>query len=112
MNSSFHNALAAYGAGLITHIGLMDDTGTEITGGGYARKPITWAGAAAVKSPSANLIFNIPAGATVAEWRGFTALTGGTDYGGAPVTPKVYANAGTYELLAASTNFTLQAPAA
>lgn len=110
MNSSFHNALAAYGASLITHIGLVDDTGTEITGGTYARKPVTWSGAAAVKSPDANLLFNIPAGATVAGWAGFTALTGGTNHGGASVTQKNYTNAGTYELLAASTNFTIQAP--
>lgn len=109
MDNNFHNVLAAHGASLITHIGLVDDTGAEITGGSYARKPVTWAGAEAVKSPSADLVFNVPAGATVAGWRGFTALTAGINYGGAPVTTRNYTNAGTYTLLAAGTNFTVQA---
>jgi hypothetical protein len=42
----------------------------------------------------------------VAGWRGYSALTGGTNYGGAALTTRNYSNAGTYELLAASTNIT------
>ncbi len=111
MNSAFHNALAAHGAGLITHIGLVDAGGTELSGGGYARQAVTWTGAAAVKSPNANLVFTTEAGDVVAEWRGYSALTGGTDYGGAVVTTKTYSNPGTYTLLAASTSITHQAGA-
>ena len=111
MDSNFHNALAAYGAGLITHIGLVNGSGVEISGGSYARKAVTWTGAANVKSPNADLVFDIPAGATVAGWRGFTALTVGTNYGGAALTSAPFTNAGTYTLQAASTNITVQAPA-
>lgn len=109
MNQAFFNALATHGASLITHIGLVNSGGTEISGGSYARKPVTWTGAASVKSPSADLVFDIPAGANVAGWRGYSALTGGTDYEGAALTGVSFSNAGTYTLLAASTNFTVQA---
>lgn len=109
MDSNFHTALAAHGASLITHIGLVNGSGVEISGGSYARKAVTWSGSAGVRSPSADLVFDIPAGATVAGWRGFTASTGGTNYGGAALTSAPFTNAGTYTLLAASTNFTVQA---
>jgi hypothetical protein len=109
MNSTFHNALSTHGASLITHIGLVNGSGVEISGGSYARQAVTWTGASNVKSPSSNRVFDIPAGATVAGWRGFSASSGGTDYGGAALTPATFTNAGTYTLLAASTNFTIQA---
>lgn len=108
MNAAFNTALAAYGTGLITHIGLFNGA-TEIAGGtpAYARKPVTWTGAAGVRSPSANLVFDVPTGATVTNWRGLTALTAGTDYDGAALTSATFSNQGTYTLLAASTNITV-----
>lgn len=109
MNSAFHNALATHGASLITHIGLVDASGTELSGGGYARQAVTWTGASNVKSPNANLVFTTEAGDVVAGWRGFSASSAGTNYGGAAVTERIYSNPGTYTLLAASTNFTVQA---
>jgi len=106
MNSAYLNATATSGVALITHIGLVNGSGVELSGGGYARQPVTWTGAAAVKSPSADRVFTVGAGAEVAGWRGYSALTSGTDYGGATVTTRNYTNAGTYTLLAASTNIT------
>ena len=93
---SLHSAWSATGA-------------NELSGGSpaYARKAVTWTGAGAVRSPSANLVFDIPAGATVTGWRGFTALTGGTDYDGAALTSTAFSNQGTYTLLSASTNITV-----
>lgn len=109
MNGAFHNSLAAHGASLVTHIGLVDDNGDELTGGSYARQAITWSGAANVKSPSANLVFDVASGSVVAGWRGYSASSGGTDYGGAPLPEATFTNPGTYTLLAASTNFTVDA---
>jgi hypothetical protein len=106
MNAAFANSLASHGASLITHIALFNGS-TELTGGSYARQAVTWTGASNVKSPSGNLVFNVPAGATVTNWRGFSASTGGTDYEGATVTTASFTNAGTYTLLAASTNITI-----
>lgn len=111
MNTAFLNALAAEGASLITHIALFD-SGSEITGGSpaYARQAVTWtAPSNGLIRPDADLEFDIPAGATVDEWRGFTALTAGTDYGGAALTAEAYAGQGTYTLLAAGTGIDVDA---
>lgn len=107
MNTSYLNVIATAGAGAITHIGLVNAGGTEISGGTYARKPITWTAASGgTVRPTADLVFDIPAGATVAGWRGYTALTSGTDHGGATLTSETFASAGTYTLLAASSGIT------
>jgi hypothetical protein len=105
MNTAFLDALADHGGTLITHIALFDG-GTEITGGSpaYARKAVTWtASSAGLIRPTVDHEFDIPAGATVDGWRGFTALTAGTDYDGEALTPETYAGQGTYTLEAAST---------
>ena len=104
MNESYQNAIQNHGATLLTHIGLVNGSGTEISGGSYARKAVSWTAAAAgLIRPTANLVFDIPAGATVAGWRAFTASTGGTNHGGGALTSATYSNAGTYTLTAAST---------
>lgn len=111
MNATFHAALATHGASLITHIGLVNSGGVEISGGGYARQAVTWTLTAGTRRPSANLVFNIPSGGQVQGWRGYSASSGGTDYGGATLTTPTgtYGTAGTFTLLAASTDFTVQA---
>lgn len=104
MSEGYRNALATHGASLITHIGLVNGSGTELSGGSYARKAVTWGTASGgTVRPTADLTFNVPAGATVAGWRGFSAASGGTNYGGADLTQETYTNAGEYKLLAAST---------
>lgn len=104
MTEGYRNALATHGASLVTHIGLVNGSGVELTGGSYARKAVTWTAASGgTVRPTADLVFNVPAGATVAGWRGFSAASGGTNYGGADLTQETYTNAGEYKLLAAST---------
>lgn len=99
----------AIGAG-ITHIGLVDGGGAELAGGAYARKAVVWTAAAAgLIRPNANLVFDVPAGATVAGWRGFTALAAGTNHGGEALTAEAFGAAGTYTLLAAATAIDLDA---
>lgn len=111
MTDNFMNLLADHGATIITYIGLVDDAGVEISGGSYARQPVTWnpASAGAV-TPTTDLVFEVPAGATVGGWRGFDAATGGTNYGGFDfATPEVYTNAGQFKLEAAGTGYDLNA---
>lgn len=110
MSEGYRNAIADAGAALITHIGLVDDEGNELSGGAYARLPVYWSAASGgVIRPyadvglSTNLEFDVPASTTVGGWRGFSALEEGTNYGGADLTQEAYAGAGKYELLAAST---------
>lgn len=111
MTEGYRNAIANAGGNLISHIGLVDDSGTELSGGSYARQAVTWTTASGgTIRPSTDLIFDIPAGATVAGWRGFTASTGGTNYGGADLTPEFYAAAGKYKLLASGTGIKHENP--
>lgn len=104
MNTTYRNAIADHGGTLITHIALVDDVGTEISGGTYARQAVTWtASSDGTIRPSADLTFDIPAGSTVGGWRGYDALTAGTDYGGEDLTAETFANQGEYTLLSAGT---------
>ena len=77
MEAVYRNAIADHGATLISHIALVDETGTEITGGSpaYARQPVTWTIASdGTIRPDADLTFDIPAGVTVGCWRGYDAI--------------------------------------
>ena len=113
MTETFRNYMLTQGAALITHIALFDGA-SEITGGtpAYARKAVTWdtAASGAIR-PTADLTFDIPASATVDGWRGFTAATEGTNYGGAALTAEDFAGQGQYKLLAASTGILASDPA-
>jgi hypothetical protein len=112
MNTTFLDAMATQADVLITHIALFGD-GSEVTGGSpaYARKAVTWTAPAGdgLIRPNANLVFDIPAAGKVDEWRGFSASSGGTDYGGAVLTEETFAGQGTYTLLAASTGIDFDA---
>ncbi|MGV0961435.1 MAG: hypothetical protein ACOYB1_16545 [Limnohabitans sp.] len=104
MNTNYLNAIAAAGRTTVTHIGLVDGSGNEITGASYARQAVTWTTASNGQiRPSANLVFQINQGTTVAGWRGFSAATAGTNFGGSDLTSVTFTNSGTYTLLAAST---------
>ena len=105
MTEAFRNLMLEEGSSYITHIGMFSSA-SEISGGSpaYARQEITWAAAStgAIR-PSADLTFDIPSSTTVDGWRGFTALTSGTNYGGADLTAEAFAGQGEYKLLAADT---------
>ena len=109
MDTPYYNAIAGHGRTLITHISLVNGSGTEVSN---ARLPVTWTAASdGLIRPTADLDFGVNTGVTVAGWRGHSALTGGTNYGGADLSPEVFNQAGEYRLLAASTSITHQAPA-
>jgi hypothetical protein len=109
VNGAYLNAIVDNG-NPITHIGLTDG-GVEISGGtpAYARLAVTWtAGGNGADDdgqvrPTGDLEFDIPTGATVDGWQGYSALTAGTAYGVTALTAEAYGAQGTYTLLAAST---------
>jgi hypothetical protein len=104
MSTGFLNDLADYGGTLINYIGLVDDVGTEISGGSYARVAVSWTAANDGKiEPSSDLVFEVPAGTTVAGWRGYSTSTGDTNYGGADFTAEEFTNAGQFKLEASGT---------
>lgn len=108
------NSAADHIASLFDYIGLVDETGTEISGGSpaYARKAASWGAASnGSASLSSALTFDIPSGKTVAGWRGYSASTGGTDYGGGDLTPEAYSAQGQYILKATDTKITVANPA-
>ena len=114
MSAHYFDAQRDHGKTLITHIGLVNDAGVELSGGdpAYARKEVNWDNdGTGVMRPAVNLTFDVPAGTTVGGWRGYSQLVGGTDYGGKDVTQEVYAGQGQYTLLAAQTSITHTAPA-
>lgn len=107
MNGTYLDWVATQAAGLLTHIGLVDETGTELSSASYARQAVTWTGPSTgdgLLRPSTDLEFDVATGDTVNGWRAFDAATGGTDYGGDDLTRVDYTNDGTYTLLAAQTS--------
>jgi len=109
MDTNYLNAIALHGAGLISHIGLVNGSGTEISGGTYARQAVTWDDTDGLIRPDADLVFDIPEGSTVAGWRGYSASSGGTNYGGAALTSQEFSIDGTYTLQASGTGINHQA---
>ena len=106
MNENYRNGVATHGGTLVTYIGLVDNTGVELSGGdpAYARQPVTWTSPVdGLIRPTSNLLFDIPAGDNVAGWRGYSALTGGVEYGGKGLTQENFAGQGIYALNADET---------
>jgi len=106
MSEGYRDAIAEHGATLVTHIGLVDASGTELDGGSpaYGRHTESWDTASGgIIRLAADLTFNVPDSTTVGGWRGFSALSAGTNYGGHDLDLETYSNQGTYKLLAAST---------
>jgi hypothetical protein len=79
----------------------------EISGGtpAYARKSITFTSASGSSmAPTADTVFDIPAGETVAFIGLWSAVTGGTYYGAWDVTDEAFAGQGQYTLTASGTS--------
>lgn len=73
------NALLTSGKAGVTHVGALTDlSGTEVTGGSYARQAVTWAAAASgATANSGGLTIPIPAGSTPVALAYYDALSSG-----------------------------------
>lgn len=91
-----YKAQAAYCALYSTAPGAT--AGTEITGGSYARKPVSWGATANSASTATAIVFDVPAGATVAGFGFHTAVTAGTYLDGASLTSQSFSSSGQYSL--------------
>lgn len=78
----------------------------EVTGGTYSREAITWAAASGGTAVSdAEIVFDVPSGATITHLGYWSASTAGTFYGSRALdTSQTYATVGTYTI--ASGNIT------
>lgn len=94
-NAAGKNAALSGGLGnVIAYIGVLQNgepgtstsfSGSEATGGSYARQAVTWAAAASgQRASSGDLTFPVPAG-TYSDFLFMSAVTAGTYYGYAPI---------------------------
>lgn len=105
---AFLNDAVNGGVANVSHIALLNASGTELSGGSYVRKAVSWGTASSgAVHPTADLVFDVPAGVTVGGWAGYNASTAGVSRGGANLSNEPYTNAGTYTLTAASTGYDL-----
>lgn len=102
--STQRDALAIEYGQDITHAALFTaDPGTsgtvvgEVTGGTYARQPITWS-APSDGVITGSVVFDVPAGVTVTHAAGCSAIVGDTLRDRVAVTPQAFATDGTYTL--------------
>lgn len=104
MNANYANGIANAGATMVAYIGLVNDVGSEPSGGGYTRLPVFWLLTQPGRiQPTADLLFDVPPGKYVG-WRGHSAASGGTDYDGAtfPIAQqRTFAGNGVLRVLAA-----------
>ncbi len=114
VSTSGGRAAAASGvASAITHWGLVDTAGTELTGGAYARVARSATATGAVVNPNSDVAINVPAGATVGGVRAYTASSGGTNLGGwdypsgAGNGRESFDAAGVYTVTAATSGYTV-----
>ena len=105
MEVAYLNAIANYGASILTSVGLKNAAGTELSGGtpAYARQAVTWLVAEdGVIKPENDLVFAVPAGANVASW--FVTNNAGTILGTGSLDQESYTNQGEYVLVAATSS--------
>ena len=98
-----NNLATAYGTNathgaLTTTAPSASASGTEVSGGSYARIPTSWGAASNGAITSGALNFSVPAGTTVVGFALFNALTAGTYLGGADIPSQNFASAGTYAI--------------
>jgi len=114
MTAAFHNALRTHAISIAGFVGLVDETGTELTGGSpaYSRLEETWVttGGDGIMNLANNRVFNVPANTTVGGWRAYSLVSGGVNYGGKDLVNEEFTAQGTYTLLAAQTSITIANP--
>ena len=105
LNNTAKNLMLDALGGVISHVSLHTAdpgaTGTsEVTGGSYARKSITWNAAATANLDSSNQpVFDVPGGTTITHAGYWSASTAGTFYGGRPLpSSEAFGADGTYTL--------------
>ena len=104
---------AMLGALGVTHVSAHTadpgETGaSEVTGGTYARKSITFNAAAAGNLDSSNIpVLDIPAGVTVTHIGYFSALTAGVFLASSDIVDETYSNAGTLTITDADLDLNL-----
>jgi len=105
---SYLNEIAGAGGAMVASIGLVDETGAEISSrkieGETEDFEIDYS-EDGIWRPSVDLTFTITAGTTVAGWRAYDDPSAGVELGGADLAEESYDNDGEYTLIASDTGF-------
>lgn len=83
--------------GALTTTAPGSSTGTEVSGGSYARVATAWGTASASVVTSTAMTFNVPASTTVVGFELYSAIAG-TYYDGVGITSQTFSSAGTYAI--------------
>jgi hypothetical protein len=105
MNNVLFKLMADVAAQTITHVGLVDVDGVELSGAPYYRVEVTWDVLEdGTMTPVSDLTFGVPGSGDelnpteVAGFRLFDQDTGGINYGGKDIQIKQYITDGEYTL--------------
>lgn len=102
------DALKAEAKFVSLHSDYPATAGNEISGGGYARQPITWGTSSGGKTVATNQpVFSVASGTTIKAVGLFSAATAGTLYGSYSAKAETYANPGTYKIDTAEMNLNI-----
>lgn len=95
-NTAVNSVTGAY-AYVSLHTGSPGSSGaSEVSGGGYARKAVTWGAASAgVATQTGSVTFDVPASTTVTHIGVWSSATGGTFGGFHDITDETFGAAGT-----------------
>lgn len=73
-------------------------SGTEVSGGSYARIAAVWGTVTAGVASATAMAFNVPGSTTVVGFEFFSASSGGTYEDGCGITSQTFASPGTYTI--------------
>ena len=115
MNSDYLAKIGDMAEALLTHIGLVNGDGIELSVTGshnYIRQPVTWTQAPdGTIRPSEDIEFAISEGDTIAGWRAYDGATGeAVEYGGADLSAVTFPIDGFYRLVKEGTGIIHQVP--
>ena len=109
MTNDWKNAVLDVGSSLITRVGLLDESGVELSGGSYARQAISWEAASeGAIVPTGDVTFDVPSGSVVSKVAYYS--TGGDKLGEDEVTNETFAEEGQYKLRAVWVSISLIDP--
>lgn len=107
MTSPLLNTIADYTASQITHIGLIDEFGVELSSMYYARQPVSWSPAVdgAIHLLS-DVDFMVNIAASVKGWACYSSASGGTPVHVVPATLFQPTSVSIYRLQSIATGLT------
>lgn len=87
LNGEFLNFLTDFCETNFNYIGLIDEQGNELSGGGYVRLAPVWEKSEGRLNLFADLTYDVTMGVTISGWKLFNSLEDSVGYGGGNFSP-------------------------